>query len=358
VRDALPCRQGYTPGMLKPLPLFLAMLALLSPILGALPARTAEEAWGALSLLDQSVAPGEKQRIRFETESNWIGATLDTLVLVARGREAGPTLCLVAAVHGDELNGVEIARREFAAFDVAETSGTLIALPMVNIHGVRSSTRYLPDRRDLNRAFPGNPRGSTASIVAAAVFGEVLNPHCDRIVDLHTGSANRRNLPQIRADLDVPSVRELAEGFGSGVVIHGAGPEKSLRREAVDAGIPAVIYEAGGPLRFEREEIEQGVAGVQRVMRRLGMIAKAPASPSEQRSFRKTRWVRTRTGGIFLTDLPLGSEVAAGQVMGTVTDPFTDQREEIRAPVAGFLIGGAEPQVVMAGYALFHLGIE
>jgi predicted deacylase len=135
-------------------------------------------------------------------------------------------------------------------------------------------------------------------------------------------------------------------------------PGYSTAGFSATSGLPAVIYEAGGPLRFEGAEIAQGVDGVQRVMKRLAMIAQAPASPSQQRSFRKTRWVRTRTGGIFLTDLPLASEVARGQVLGTATDPLTDQREEIRAPAAGFLIGAAAPQVVMMGYALFHLGVR
>jgi predicted deacylase len=279
------------------------------------------------------------------------------MVVVARGAQPGPTLCLTAGVHGDELNGFEIAYRTYARLDPAALSGTLIALPAVNAFGFRTGSRYLPDRRDLNRFFPGSARGSIASRLAGVVFEQVIR-RCDALIDLHTGSFQRTNQPQIRTDLEEPRALALARSFGSGVVLHGRGPKGSLRRAALDAGIPAVIYEAGEPLRFEEHEIQRGFEGVANVMADLGMTT-GRATRRETVVFRKTRWVRAeRVGGVFLTERKPGDRLRSGDLLGTVTDPITHAREEIRSPVDGQIIGMAVPQVVLVGYGLFHLGSD
>lgn len=279
------------------------------------------------------------------------------MVLVAHGARPGPTLCLTAAVHGDELNGFEIAYRTYAGTDTAALAGTLVAVPAVNAFGFRTGSRYLPDRRDLNRFFPGSSRGSIAERLAGVVFEQVVR-RCDALVDLHTGSFQRTNQPQIRTDLADARSLALARSFGSGVVLHGRGPKGSLRRAALDAGIPAVIYEAGEPLRFEEAEIQRGVEGVANVMADLGMSADPPTR-RDTVMFRATRWVRAeRVGGVFLSERRPGDRVRGGDLLGTVTDPITHQREEIRAPADGQVIGMAVPQVVLVGYALFHLGTE
>ena len=310
--------------------------------------------WGPLEILDARVAPGEKAQLSFIEEQSFIKEALDIQVFVARGAQAGPTLCLTAAVHGDELNGVEIARSVFERSDPATLSGTLITLPIVNVWGFRSGNRYLADRRDLNRAFPGSQTGSMAGRIAFVLFEYVIR-HCDVLVDLHTGSDDRTNLPQIRADLDIPAVFELAKRFGIGVVMGGAGPAGSLRAEANAAGITAIIYEAGGPGRFQQDEIDRGIEGVINVMEYLRLVGDSPPEPDPQRVFSSTRWVRAVGGGIFMSRLEPGAQIQAGEQLGVVTDPITNERFVIEAPISGTLVGMAYPQVVLPGMGLFHI---
>jgi predicted deacylase len=311
--------------------------------------------WRAIELLRRTVAPGEKRRLQFPTGRDFGGSTLDIPVLVVRGERPGPTLCLTAGIHGDELNGVEIVRHVFEHAEPRGLDGMLVGVPIVNMHGFRRGSRYLPDRRDLNRYFPGKPAGSTASRTAHALFTEVVR-FCDALVDLHTGSLERTNLPQIRAAITRGRVRELALAFGVGVVLEGDGPGGSLRDAAVKAGIPAIVYEAGQPGRFEDEEIARGVEGVRHVMANLRMVHGTGRPRPVPVVFRRTRWVRTGSGGILRTDRSLGDQVTAGEVLGTVTDPITNERSSIVAPAAGRLIGMAIPQVVLPGFAAFNLG--
>jgi hypothetical protein len=329
--------------------------ALVVPVVLSTSSLASAAEWGALELLGGRTEPGTKSQLTFVAQRSFSRDTLDTDVFVVRGAKPGPTLCLIAAVHGDEINGVEIARHSSAESDPATLSGTLISIPIVNVWGFRSGNRMLPDRRDLNRGFPGNRTGSTASQTAFNLFDRVIR-HCEFLVDLHTGSNDRSNLPQIRVDLDNEGARGLALAFNVGVVLGGSGPLGSLRRSAVDAGIPAIIYESGGPNRFEKHEIAQGIAGVQSVMKHLRMLEGAPPKPDPQRIYRNTSWVRSPGGGIFLTERSLGEEIAQGDLLGTVTDPHSSVRVEILAPFPGTLIGMANPTVVLPGFGLFHLG--
>lgn len=317
---------------------------------------SAEEQWGPLQLLGREVAVGTTSKFSFIPDKSFEASYLNMPVFAARGANPGPTLCLTAGVHGDELNGVEVARRAVAQVDPLQLRGTVIALPAINAEGVRSGSRYLSDRRDLNRAFPGSAGGSIASLIAHAVFSGVL-VHCDALVDLHTASNQRGNLPQIRADLSNPAIRELAIHFGVGIVIGGAGPDGSLRREAAKAGVAAIIYEAGEPYRFEEDEIAQGVQGVNNVMAFLDMTDKADQRIPDASIYQRSKWVRTgvRKGGFFFPTAGLGEAVQIGDVLGRIVDPLTDEVFEIVAPIPGEIIGMAVPQPVLSGYALFHL---
>jgi len=316
-----------------------------------------DEAWPALELLERKIAVGTTSRFAFVPDRSFEASYLNMPVFVARGHAPGKMLCITAGVHGDELNGVEVARRAFARVDPETLRGTLVALPAINAEGVRTGSRYLPDRRDLNRAFPGRSGGSVAALIANEVFSEVLR-HCDAVVDLHTASNNRTNLPQIRADIADPAIRELAIHFGIGIVVAGKGPEGSLRREVARAGIPAIIYEAGEPDRFQVQEIDRGVEGVENVMAYLGMIDRAEQEVPEARVYPKSKWVRAARGegGFFFPSAALGDVVEAGDVLGTVVDPLTDESFEVIAPFAGEVLGMAVPQPVLSGYALFHIG--
>jgi predicted deacylase len=309
-----------------------------------------------LQLLGREIAAGTSSKFPFIPDRSFEGSYLNIPVFVARGLAPGPTLCLAAGVHGDELNGVEVARRAFAKADPQTLRGTLIALPAINAEGVRSGSRYLSDRRDLNRAFPGRTGGSVASLIANAVFTKVLS-HCDALLDLHTASNQRANLPQIRADLSDPEIRELAIHFGLGIVVGGSGPDGSLRREAVRAGIPTVIYEAGQPNRFEEDEIERGVQGVENVMAYLDMTTAIDREVPDNRIYERSRWVRATpgNGGFFFPAAKLGDVVETGDSLGAIIDPLTDIAVDVVSPMDGEIIGMAVSQPVLSGYALFHL---
>jgi hypothetical protein len=310
--------------------------------------------WGSLRILGAEIQPGQSRRLSFLQAPSFVKMSLDIPVLVVHGRSPGPTLCLTAAVHGDEINGVEIARHVHAITRGARLSGALIALPIVNVDGFRRGERLLSDRRDLNRYFPGSEEGSSASRIAYHLFSAVLGK-CHALVDLHTGSDSRSNLPQIRADLRDPATAALAEHFGIGIVLHGRGPKGSLRRAAVELGIPAITYEAGETLRFQSDEIARGVDGVRNVMRHLGMLIGESPPRENQRVYRSSRWVRAPAGGIFLTSQKLGTRIEVGDVLGTITDPITNEGITVVARDDGELIGMAVPQVVLPGFALFHL---
>lgn len=342
-------RPDRTTGVLAAAVAF-ALVALAAPYSGA------AETWGPIELLGRSVAPGESERFPFIPDRSFEASYLNTPVFVARGTTPGPTLCVTAGIHGDELNGVEVARRVFAGTDPLALNGTLLVLPALNSQGVRSGNRYLSDRRDLNRAFPGRAGGSVAALIANAVTTRIL-VHCDFLVDLHTASDQRANEPQIRADLDIAAVRELAVHFGRGLVIGGSGPEGSWRREAVNAGVPAIIYEAGEPLRFEEAVIEEGRKGVVSVMRYLGMIDGEAERIPDERIFTQSSWVRAgrAEGGFFFPSVQLGQRVRKDDQLGTIIDPFTDEVRAIRAPRGGEVIGMAVPRPVLSGYGLFHL---
>lgn len=312
--------------------------------------------WDLVELLGQRVAPGDRRRLSLRAGESFAGDAVDIPVLVVRGTTPGPTLCLVAGVHGDELNGIEIVRKVFEDLTPRDVSGMLVGVPVANVHGLRRSSRYLPDQRDLNRFFPGHPGGSSASRIANALFESVVEP-CDALVDFHTGSFQRTNLPQVRGDLGNPRILELAKGFGIGEIVHSAGRAGTLRRAAADAGIPAVTFEAGEPLRFQAEEIDRGVAGLRGLLASLRM-AKGGLPRRPHRIYYRSRWLRVNDGGIFLTERRLGDAVQVGDPLGTVTDPVTNERSTVIAPFRGRIIGMAVPQVVIPGFAAFHIGIE
>ena len=338
--------------------IFVFSLVLLLVSLGVTPAATASavDHWGALQLLGREIAVGESSKFSFIPDRSYEASYLNMPVFVARGTAPGPALCLAAGVHGDELNGVEVARRAFTQIDPQKLHGTLIALPAINAEGVRTGNRYLSDRRDLNRAFPGKTGGSVAALIAHAIFTEVLS-HCDALVDLHTASNQRANLPQIRADLSDPEIRDLAIHFGLGIVVGGTGPNGSLRREAAKAGIPAIIYEAGEPFRFQEDEIERGVRGVKNIMAHLDMIDGADREIPDTRVYERSRWVRTAVGngGFFFPTAKLGDVVRTGDSLGRIVDPLTDAVFEVISPMSGEIIGMAVAQPVLSGFALFNL---
>ena len=312
--------------------------------------------WGAITILGKQVEAGEVRELHLPISEYYSGTGVEIPVVVVRGDKEGKTLCLTAGVHGDELNGVEIVREVVDQIRARGLAGTLIAVPIVNLHGFQNSSRYLPDRRDLNRFFPGNPTGNSASRIAHQVFEGVIR-HCDALIDLHTGSFHRSNLPQVRADLREPRNLALAKAFGATVIVHNRGGKGTLRRAAQEMGIPSIIYEAGEPMRFQSSEIKRGIIGIRNVLFDQGMIRGSRVSLGEQRAFYETRWVRAERGGILVNEVGLGDEVRQGDILGTITDPIRKAKSVVISPYRGRVIGIVLAPVMIPGYAAFHIGI-
>jgi len=310
-----------------------------------------------LVLLGVEVPPATSTRLAWTPTESFEGVGISTPVLVVNGRNAGPTLCLSAAVHGDELNGVEIVRRVMYDLDPEKLSGAVVGVPIVNLQGFHRSSRYLPDRRDLNRFFPGNPNGSSASRIAYSFFNEIIR-HCDALVDLHTGSFHRTNLPQLRADLTHPDVMELSRLFGATVTLHSYDQPGTLRQAAVEAGVPAVTLETGEPMRLQEEAVEHGVDGVRSLLHNMEMYKSLRFWKNDEPIFYQSVWVRANSGGILLNKVDLGDAVDKGKTLGTVTDPITNVSSDIKAPYDGRVLGMALNQVVLPGFAAYRIGVR
>ena len=283
------------------------------------------------------------------------GADVTLPVRVVHGREDGPCIWMDAAIHGDEVAGVEVIRQVMAALDPKAFRGTLVAVPIVNVLGFMTGDRYLPDRRDLNRSFPGSARGSLAGRIAYLFMREVVDA-CEVGIDLHTGSDRRSNLPQIRADLDDPRTRELAAAFGAPVMLHAKIRDGSLRHAAREAGAKVLLYEAGEPLRFDGYAVDAGVLGVRRVLAAMDMIEPVEDPPAEpSRECRASGWVRARRTGILHLDARLGQEVTDGERLGTLFDSFGKTLRAVYANRDGIVIGRTEAPLVNSGDAVVHI---
>lgn len=278
-------------------------------------------------------------------------------VHVRRGAKDGACLFVSAAIHGDELNGTEIIRRLLKQTVLKRLRGTLVAVPIVNVYGLIHHSRYLPDRRDLNRSFPGSEKGSLTARVANLFMTEIVHK-CTHGIDLHTGAIHRSNLPQIRANLDDPETAQLAESFGVPVLLNANLRDGSLRAAASEQGIPMLLYEAGEALRFDEVAIRAGVKGIINVMRNLGML---PPSRSRRKQLhepiiaRSSTWIRASASGLFRKVCALGSRVKRGEVLGLIDDPIGGGEYEVNATASGIVIGCAEIPLVHEGEALFHI---
>jgi predicted deacylase len=303
----------------------------------------------------ETVKPGTRTAIRLPVADLYTGTALSMPVRVICGRSAGPTLVISAAIHGDELNGVEIIRRLLKRKLLSSLRGNLIAVPIVNVHGFLDQSRYLPDRRDLNRSFPGSPRGSIAARTANIFLQEIVS-RADVGIDLHTGAINRSNLPQIRAKLDDPATKELAMAFGAPVVLDSNIRDGSLRDSAAEMGLPMLVYEAGEALRFDEIAIRGGVSGIIRVLRHMEMLPRLKKgrvlTPVVAAS---TKWVRAPLSGVVSRNAKLGERVLEKQRIAVVSDPLGDSEEVVRAPFDGIIIGRNNLPLALEGDALFNI---
>ncbi len=283
------------------------------------------------------------------------GGEVTLPVRIVHGREDGPVLWMNAATHGDEVVGVEVIREVLGTLSPKTLRGTIIAVPILNVLGFMSGDRYLPDRRDLNRSFPGSARGSLAGRLAHLFMAEVVSK-CSVGIDLHTGSDQRSNLPQIRADLDDDQTLRLARAFGAPLMLHAKIRDGSLRHAAREAGAAVLLYEGGENKRFDDYAIDAGVLGVRRVLAELGMTDNhLPPPTAESRVSRASGWVRARRTGILRLDAHLGQEVTDGERLGSLYNSFGRTLRAVYANRTGVVIGRTESPLVNRGDAIVHI---
>ena len=303
------------------------------------------------------IARGKRASVDIRLPRLYTHEHMSLSVHVVRGRRDGPTLLVTAALHGDEINGIEIVRRLLERKRISSLRGTLICVPVVNVFGLLRRERYLPDGRDLNRAFPGTSTGSLAGRVAHVISDEIL-PQADYLIDLHTGSSHRANLPQTRIapSQEGSNIHRLAEAFGAPVILEAPLRDGSLRGAAHARGIPGIVYEAGEALRHDDISIRAGVNGILNVMAELGMVPHRSRRRIVPYLARSSRWVRATASGIVRMYARLGDRVHEGQILAVIGDPLGERSVEVTAPRDGIVIGKLRLPLVFEGEALFHLG--
>ncbi len=303
---------------------------------------------------ETEVRPGRSAKVELPVSRLITGASISMPVSVLHGKSDGPTMWINAAIHGDEMNGVEIVNRVLEDLDPKQMNGTLLAVPVVNVLGFMNGDRYLPDRRDLNRSFPGSAKGSLASRMAHIFMTEIAN-RCEIGIDLHTASDNRTNLPQIRANLDDPKTHELAEIFGVPLMMHSKAAAGTLRRAVGQTETKLLLYEAGEPLRFNKRAISNGVNGVRRILRHLEIADWDGPERTTTQVSRSSRWMRAAKSGVLRMDVDLGDMVEERQVLGTIIDAFGKRQSTIRSTRTGLVIGRTLYPLCNKGDALVHI---
>ncbi len=306
----------------------------------------------------RSVGAGTRTRVDVPLPNLYTQTPVFMPVHLVNGRRPGPRLFVAAALHGDEINGVEIIRRLLSHLSPRQLRGTLIAVPVVNVYGYIRQSRYLPDRRDLNRSFPGSDHGSLAARLAATLLSEVVDGSTHGI-DLHTAALHRENLPQVRARLAAcDAMPGLARAFGTPVILDAGTRPGSLRAAAEERGVPMLVFEAGEALRFNEFAVRAGLRGILGVMRHLDMIGKPSAHHPPAREpvvARSSLWVRSRQSGVLLSATPLGARVAKGDTLAVITDPFQSTETPVIAPIDGIVVGRTNLPLITEGEALYHV---
>jgi hypothetical protein len=302
----------------------------------------------------QTIRPGESIDIRVKISETYTGDEIKMPIRVIRSKQVGPTVFITAAIHGDEINGTGIIHDFLFGDTVSLLKGTLILVPVVNVFGFEAHERYLPDRRDLNRSFPGNSQGSLASRVAHKLMKEVVLKS-DFGIDLHSAAFQRTNYPNVRADLSVKPVRDLAEAFGAALVVDGKGPVGCFRREATKAGCPTIILEAGEPWKIEPSVLQIGVQGIRNTLMHLGMMGGDRVDPPYQAIIRKSTWLRASVGGILKFHVTAGEFVEKDQPIATNYSILGREQNTLICPKDGIVLGIATMPAVKPGEPVCHI---
>jgi len=307
--------------------------------------------WG-----ETTIDLGERKNVFLEVSSSYSGLPVRIPVHVRRGKKDGPVVFISAAVHGDEINGTGAIRQLLLDPYLNLLSGSLILVPVVNVLGFEQHSRYLPDRRDLNRSFPGSAKGSLASRMARLFLDEIVD-RADYGIDLHTGAVRRTNFPNVRANLEIPELKRLTSAFGCEVTVNETGPAGCLRRAACDAGCPTFILEAGEVWKVESLVIEYAVRGIRNMLMKLGMIEGRPEEPAYRTIIQDTTWIRADSAGFLHFHVAPGDFVTKGTPIATVNSLVGSEGEVIFSDSTGIVLGMTTLPVTAPGEPVCHVGL-
>ncbi len=299
---------------------------------------------------------GESRDVYLAVSESYSGMTVRIPIHIRRAMEDGPVVFVTGALHGDEINGTGAIRQLVQDGNLNLTRGSLILIPVLNILAFDRHSRYLPDRRDLNRSFPGSSTGSLAGRMAKTIMDEIVS-RCDYGIDLHSASVRRTNYPNVRGDLKNPEVKRIAEAFGCEIIINGKGPLKSLRREASETGCHTIVMEGGEVFKVEPGIVESALRGVKNVLRELEMLDDAPESPPYQVIVRTSKWIRAEHGGFLEFHVHPGEIVEEGQPLSTNTNLLGRDRHTVVAPYNGVVIGMTTLPAISPGDPICNLGM-
>jgi len=302
----------------------------------------------------EEIRAGEDKQVHIGIARLPTYTNIDLTIRVIRAQQDGPVVLLSGGLHGDEINGIEIVRRLITKDHLQHTSGTIIAVPLMNVYGFIQNVRGVPDGKDINRSFPGTKNGSLAMLVAHTIVKEII-PIIDYGIDFHTGGGSRANYPQIRCVFDLKNDLELAKAFAPPVILHSGLIDKSFRKSASKNGKQILVYETGESMRFDEEGIGIAIRGTQRFLNYLGMRKSSPQPLIKPTIYRKSSWLRAKYAGIFNPKIKLGDPIKARQVLGKITDPYGNESFNISARLDGKVIGLNNSPVVHKGDALMHI---
>lgn len=303
----------------------------------------------------RTINPGETADVELGIGESYSGMTVRIPLHIKRAEREGPTVFVTAALHGDEINGTGAVRSLIQDETLNLVQGCLVLVPVLNLLAFDRHSRYLPDRRDLNRCFPGSRKGSLASRMARKIFQKIVT-RCDYGIDLHTAAVRRTNYPNVRADMEDPEVRRIAEAFGSEIILDGKGPKGCFRRESCRSGCPTIVMEGGEVWKVEPSVVESGVRGVKNVLRELGMLDSEPQRPEYRLVLKRSKWVRADYGGFLQFHVKPGEAVEQGQALATNTNLLGHEANIIYSPFTGVVMGMTTLPAVSPGEPICNIG--
>lgn len=313
-----------------------------------------------LHILNESILPGQQRRLNLHTAKLYTTSAVDVPVIIERSKKKGPVVLITAAVHGDELNGVEIVRQFVARKMNKPLIGTIICIPVMNVFGFLNMQREFPDGRDLNRIFPGTKKGPLASRFAYQLTDEIL-PIVDYIIDYHTGGAKRFNAAQIRISKKYPKLLELAEAFNAPFIVYSSTIKNSYRLTCEKLGIPILLFEGGMSVDKDASITKHGLDGLRRVLKHLGML-KAEFTPIKALKpsvfIHDTKWIRAKYSGLLHVKIDIGQWVKKGEEMAHITDPYGGFKHVLKARESGYVINVNLSPMVYQGDAIFHISTK